>query len=102
MTRGVVANVVTNAITTKMVKVRVVSSFACRPILRTISSTNPLQLIKVPIVKLSLHNILLARAARVPPINLPKKAQAMTPTTYAQVMPLSRRPILVFSPDNAK
>lgn len=48
---------------------------------RTISSTKPLQLIKTPIVRLSLHTSPLSLAASVPPIILPEKAIAMMATT---------------------
>jgi hypothetical protein len=66
------------------------------------SSTRPLQLIRTPIVKLSLHTNLHALAARVPPMILPANATAITPTTYAHVMPSLSRPIFVLNPDNAK
>jgi hypothetical protein len=66
------------------------------------SSTRPLQLINVPIAKLSLQTSLHALAASVPPIILPPNATAVTPMTYAHVIPLFRRPRLVLKPDNAK
>ncbi len=94
--------VVTRAMTTKMVKVRWLRILAWRPILRTISSTRPLQDMRAPMVKLSLQTILHERAARVPPTILPTKATVIIPITYAHVMPLSRRPMLVLRPDRAK
>lgn len=68
----------------------------------TLNSYAPLQLIKEPIVKLSRHWSLLARAASVPPMILPPNATAMTPMTYAQVIPLLRSPRFVLSPESAK
>lgn len=79
----------------------------CRPSLRreltrTMSSTKPLQLINTPMVRLSLHTSLQALAARVPPMIFPENATAMTPITYAHVMPSFSRPRLVLRPDSAK
>ena len=48
---------------------------------KTINSTRPLQLIKTPMVKLSLHTNLQDLAANVPPTIFPAKAIAITPIT---------------------
>jgi hypothetical protein len=68
----------------------------------TMSSTNPLQLINTPIVKLSLHTRPHSFAARVPPTIFPKKAKTIIPITYPHIIPLSSSAILVLSPESAK
>jgi hypothetical protein len=66
------------------------------------SSTKPLQLIKTPMVKLSRQTSLHALAANVPPMIFAENATAITPTTYAQVMPSFNNPMFVLNPDRAK
>jgi len=61
-----------------------------------------LQLIKTPIEKLSRHTSLFALAANVPPMILPENATAITPITYAQVMPSFSKPRFVLNPERAK
>ena len=78
---GVVAKVVTSAITTNMVKVLVLRIFACSPMFNTISSTRPLQDMSAPIVKDSRQTKPFSLAAREQPTNLAQKAIARTPTT---------------------
>jgi hypothetical protein len=57
---------------------------------------------RTPILKLSLQTSLQALAASVPPMIFPENATAMTPTTYAQVMPSLSNPRLVLNPESAK
>ena len=102
MVRGVVAKVVTRAMTTKMVKVLVLRIFACKPMFNTISSTKPLQLMSTPIVRDSRNISPLSHDAKVPPAIFAQNAIDVTPTTYAQVMPSFKSPRLVLRPDSAK
>lgn len=75
------ANVVTNAMTTNMVKVRVLRILAWRPMLSTISSTSPLHDMSVPMVKDSRQTRPFVRAPMVPPTTLLTKATTVTATT---------------------
>lgn len=123
---GVVAKVVIRAITTNynqpnavskrpalqhtydtskrltIVNTRALKIFAWRPILRTISSTRPLQDMSDPIEKDSRQTSPFSRAASAHPRNLAVKATSVTAIRYPQVMLESSKPKLVFNPDNVK
>jgi hypothetical protein len=70
--------------------------------LRTISSTKPLQDMSDPMEKDSRQTSPFNRAASAHPINLALNATIVTAMRYPQVMLLSSNPKLVFNPDNVK
>ena len=61
-----------------MVKTRVLKISACNPMLRTISSTRPLQDIRAPMAKDSRHTRPLSLAATAQPKNFEQNATTVT------------------------